>query len=179
MMTPSHLVMTAALRRWLGPRDRAGTAFVLGAVAPDAPLWLLSLGALVYYRGVLGWPVATTFAHVYDHLFFEHPLWIWSHNLLHAPLVLAAGLAASLVAGARGVRWFLLGCALHAAVDVLTHHDDGPLLLFPFDWTTRWQSPVSYWDERFYGGPFARVELAVDALLCAVLIMRRRRPAWS
>ena len=180
-MTPSHLVMTAALRRWLGPAGGAGRAFVFGSVAPDVPLYLLSAGALVYYRAVLGWSRAQAFGHVYDHLFFEHPLWICGHNLLHAPLVLAAGLLVCALRGARArvALWFLVGCALHAAVDVVTHHDDGPLLLFPFDWATRWQSPVSYWDERHYGGTFAIAELGFDALVLACLLAPRLRSVYG
>lgn len=180
MTTPSHLVMTAALRRSLGPACGAGRAFLVGSVAPDVPLYLLSLGALVYYRGLLGWPRSQVWTHVYDHLFFEHPVWVSAHNLLHAPLVLGAGLVACALLGprTRAVRWFLLGCALHAAVDVLTHHDDEPLVLFPFDWTTRWRSPVSYWDERHYGAPFAVGELGLDARCCWPISGEGRR-RWA
>jgi membrane-bound metal-dependent hydrolase YbcI (DUF457 family) len=29
--------------------------------------------------------------------------------------------------------WVGIGCGLHALTDILTHHNDGPLLLFPLD----------------------------------------------
>ncbi|MEZ4675136.1 MAG: hypothetical protein R2932_12925 [Caldilineaceae bacterium] len=32
----------------------------------------------------------------------------------------------------------------HTAIDIPLHYDDGPLLLFPFDWKTRFHSPVSH-----------------------------------
>lgn len=51
--TPSHLIINAALRK---RATRSGdvtiprSAFLLGAVLPDIPLWLLWLGAYGYYR---------------------------------------------------------------------------------------------------------------------------------
>ncbi len=109
--------------------------------------------------------------------------------MLQAPLILAGGIA--LAWGLRRVApraapwwaWFLVACLLHAALDVFTHHDDGPLILFPFDWSTRFHSPISYWDRSRFGGGFARVELALDAVLLGYLVgprlvgMVRRRAA--
>lgn len=56
-------------------------------------------------------------------------------------------------------------------MDVLTHHDDGPLILFPFDWSTRFASPVSYWDRRYHGAVFARLELVLDVALVGYLVV--------
>jgi hypothetical protein len=62
-----------------------------------------------------------------------------------------------------------VGCAsaLHTAIDIPLHYDDGPLLFFPFDWQTRFYSPVSYWDPNRYGVPFAIFE---HLLLLGMLI---------
>ena len=70
---------------------------------------------------------------------------------------------------------------LHSVVDVLTHHDDGPLLFFPFSWTIRFYSPISYWDPAHFGRPFAIFELVFDLVLVlylfypAVMRVYRRR----
>ncbi|MGB5050775.1 MAG: hypothetical protein WBO46_17660, partial [Caldilineaceae bacterium] len=61
--------------------------------------------------------------------------------------------------------WFALAAAFHTAVDILTHHHDGPLLFFPFDFHTRFASPVSYWDPDHYGRIFQPIEIALDLLL--------------
>ncbi len=50
MNTPSHLIMTAALRTRLRPLPIPRGAFLLGAVLPDVPLWLLSVGGGLYFR---------------------------------------------------------------------------------------------------------------------------------
>jgi membrane-bound metal-dependent hydrolase YbcI (DUF457 family) len=175
MNTPSHLLLTAALRRAIDPAGIPARAFLAGGVAPDVPLLALSIGGMAYYRLWLGWEATAIEAHLFGGLYFQHPLWICAHNLLHAPLVLLAGLAIASRRAAPRWWWFLAGCALHTAVDIPTHHDDGPLLLFPFDWQTRFQSPISYWDTRHYGGQFTVVEILLDVLLVAYLAVARAR----
>ncbi|CAN5239811.1 hypothetical protein BH23GEM4_BH23GEM4_21970 [soil metagenome] len=92
-----------------------------------------------------------------------------SHNLLHAPLVLGV-FAAVGVWGRRSGKswgtallWFTFGCALHTLCDVVTHHDDGPLLLFPFDWSFRFSSPISYWNPAYHGRLVGGIEHLLDA----------------
>lgn len=168
--------MTAALEKALPRMPIVKTAFLLGSVAPDLPLWLLSIGGMVYYQKILGCSEAETFQMMFDYLYFQHPLWIVSHNFLHAPLILLAGLALiwrsrrNIGSRSRWLFWFLLACLLHSGVDILTHHDDGPLLLFPFNWTLRFASPVSYWDDRYYGQEFQIFELSIDALFVIYLL---------
>lgn len=185
MNTPSHLLLTAALRRALGwaPRERA--AVLLGAIAPDILLYVLSAGAFAYYRLGRGWDGERTLRYVYDRLFFEDPVWIVSHNLLHAPLILLAGFAVIHMLGGPTTRvrrwlfWFLVACAFHSAIDILTHHDDGPLLLFPFDWHLRFSSPVSYWDPAHFGREFSRFELGLDVALAVYLAVGSVRRWWA
>lgn len=189
MNTPSHLIMTAALRKRAGGLPIPTLPVLLGSVAPDLALTLLSVGGMVYYRSVVGLSRATAFRHMYDTMYFQDPVWIAAHNLLHAPilLVLALALLWPYRWQADGWRrfcfWFLVACLLHSAVDLLTHVDDGPLLFFPFNWTVRFVSPVSYWDRRYYGAQFAVFELVFDLGLLAYLWtapivrwLRRSRP---
>ncbi len=175
MNTPSHLLITAALRKSLKDRSMVTSAFLCGAVAPDMPLYLLSFGGLLYYRAVLGWSSSATFRHMFDYLYFHHPLWIVAHNFLHAPLLLLLAFACLWQLRHRPspviawLYWFVLACLLHTTVDVFTHVDDGPLLLFPVQWSLRFHSPVSYWDSAHYGNQFALFELTLDALLLCYL----------
>jgi len=175
--------MTAAVQRaWTGARIPRGAAW-LGAIAPDLPLYLLSGSAWVYYRVVRGWTSQRAFEHMFGDLYFHDPIWVGLHNLLHAPFVLVAGMVGARLllarhpAAARWLSWFLAACALHSAVDFVTHYDDGPLPFFPFDWRHRFQGPVSYWDVKHYAGQFARFEWGLDLALLAYLVMgwiRRR-----
>lgn len=178
MITTTHVALNGALTRWsrrggrdrarlrrLLPDDAARSALLLGGLAPDVGLYVLSAGALAWFPATRGWDLGTTLEHVYGTLFFRSAPWIVLHNTLHAPLVLAALAGVGHAGRARpwgpGLRAFAVGCALHTALDVPTHVDDGPLLLFPFDWDTRFRSPVSYWDPAHHGDVLGPVDLAI------------------
>ena len=190
MQTYSHLLLTA----WLGDRWRRRLprlrfrALLLGSFAPDVPLILLTLGYFAY-RAWLNplTPGEGVFGPRYDALYFGHPLWIVGHGLLHAPLLIMAMLAAGAWATRRGrpwgavLLWFAVGCALHSLADILTHHDDGPLLLFPLEWSVRFQSPISYWDPPYHAGIVSPIEHLLDLLAGGYFIRAwlRRRAAVS
>lgn len=190
MNTPSHLIVNAALRKWAvagGAVSIPRSAFLLGAVLPDIPLFILWLGAYGYYRYVLADPTVTLMDARFDQLYFTDPFWIAAHNLLHSPTLLLILLALlwrfRAAVGARGHWWFwfFAGCMLHTVLDIPTHVDDGPLLFFPFDWSTRFQSPVSYWDSRHFGREFGVFELLLNGVLLIYLfgpaLARRMRSA--
>ena len=129
----------------------------------------------------MGWSAEATWRHLFDTLYFHNPFWIAAHNALHSPTVLIICLVVLwrfqglTEAPRRWLLWFFAACLLHSFVDVLTHVDDGPLLFFPFEWTIRFESPVSYWDSRHYGAQFAVFELTLDAFLLAYLCLP---PLW-
>jgi hypothetical protein len=179
MNTPSHFLMTAALRQALPRQPMATSAWLLGAVAPDIPLYLLSLGGAIYYRAFLEWTPAATWQQLFGTLYFHHPFWIAAHNVLHSPLLLLLALVSLWpVRSPQGtvwcwLWWFCGACLFHSIVDVLTHVDDGPLILFPFEWTLRFRSPVSYWDSRHYGAEFAIFEVTLDLILLGYLCFPR------
>jgi membrane-bound metal-dependent hydrolase YbcI (DUF457 family) len=151
-----------------------------GSVAPDLPFYTLSALGYGYYRGVLGWGSEAAFRWMHGELYFHHPFWIAAHSLLHAPVLV--GLALALLwrfrdspdGAGRWWFWFFAAGALHSAVDILTHYDDGPLLLFPFDWHTRFHSLVSYWDPAHRGRQFFVFEIALDVLLLIYLWTKRK-----
>lgn len=114
--------MTAALDKALPRVPIVKGAFLLGASAPDLPLWLLSIGGILYYHLILGWTRAET---------------------------------------------------ARSTVDIFTHVDDGPLLLFPLNWTLRFHSAVSYYDDRYYGAIFQQVDLFLNCVFIVYLLYLR------
>lgn len=177
MITSTHVVVNGLVAARRGERLAEPGAFVLGGLAPDVGLYLLSAGAAAWYPLTRGWSLRTTFAHVFDDLFFNDPVWLTVQNVLHAPLVLGALYAVGRSGASRGharLRAFALGCLVHVALDVPTHHDDGPLVLFPLDWTFRVVSPVSYWDPAHFGHVVQPVDLAIT-LVGGGWLLRR----WS
>jgi len=176
MNTPTHFLMTAALRKALPKLQMVRSAVWLGSVAPDIPLYLLSFGGLFYFQKIEGWTLRESARHIFDTLYFHDPMWIALHNFFHSPLnlllllVISHGFRTRLPRVANWMRWFLGACMLHSAVDIVTHYDDGPLLLWPLDWQWRFSSPISYWDHRHYGRETARFELALVIGLLLYLI---------
>ena len=191
MNTPSHWLMTVAAGNWLRqardwkiPRWALG----LGSLAPDLPLYFLSFGGIAYYGYYLGWQGRDVARHLYQDLYYQDPFWIASHNFLHSPtnlllLAIVTVLFERFVPKSRQVaRWvyfFLSACLLHSLIDVVTHFDDGPVLFFPFDWSFRFSSPVSYWDPQHFGRQFMVFEAALDLFLTVYLVwqwlLRRKR----
>ena len=176
MNTPSHFLVNAALAKGWRGLPIVKSAFLLGSIAPDLPLYLLSIGSLIYYHFLRGWSLAETFRYMFDDLYFNHPLWIACHNFLHSPILLALGLIwlrrwCDRVPSTKAWWfWFFAGCAVHTLLDIPTHVDDGPLLFFPLEWSFRFQSPVSYWDDRYYGREFSIFEAILDSVLLLYLL---------
>ncbi len=123
---------------------------------------------------------------IFDDYFYSEPVFVIAHNVLHAPLVILGLYGVAQVAVRRGrprmgngLKAFALGCAVHTAVDIPVHHNDGPLLLFPFEWSLRFASPVSYYDPDHYGSILAPLDAAITvvggALIVGAWAMRRRR----
>lgn len=154
---------------------------LVGSVMPDAPLTLtflvfLAMDLLGEQKIVddAGTPKADMVAtqsrvgHLFGHLFFFDWRMKLAHNLFHAPvltlLYTLIGYLTWRMGKGQGKRlgaelfWFGASCTLHTAIDIPLHHDDGPLLFFPFNWQTRYLSPISYWDPKRYGKQFAVIE---------------------
>lgn len=181
MITTSHAVINAyasrrpALAERFHPRDRI--LFVIGGVAPDVALYLLFAAASIYYPLVDDMSIVEAHQKAMDDLFFNSPWWIASHNVLHAPIVLVAMIGICWLRGslwARRVAVFAAGAMLHSLIDIAVHHDDGPLLLFPFSWSIRFESPVSYWDPDHFGWFMRPIDLAIT-VAGVVWFVRHRR----
>lgn len=179
MQTYSHFLLTAVLLQAISPKNQESAPSLLaGSVSPDIPLALLSLGYVIdrrYIRRHL--PDKTRCSPTYNDLYFNNPWWIAAYNSLHAPLpLLGLMLLGYLLRRQRLGRlliWFAVGCGLHTAVDIFTHVDDGPALLFPLNWHYRFQAPVSYWDPQHGGRTFRLIEHLLDLLLIGYLLRQR------
>ncbi len=175
MTTPSHLIMTLALHRRLRTRSIPQTAFVLGAIVPDIALILLMSFGSLWYSVQQPWTLAEGHQYAMEVAYYTYPGWIIAYNLFHAPLVLGLLLILtwhhrwSQSGWRRSLFWFASAASLHVLIDIATHHSDGPLLLFPFNWSVRFQSPLSYWDPQYYGFWVLSFELVLDGCLLLYL----------
>lgn len=195
MQTYSHTIITAALNRSLkeqesqaGALQLAGVklpplksgALLIGSFLPDLLLTLIAIGTIGYDR-VNAKSKSNATRWLFGYAFFN----VWwvkaAQNIFHAPLLLLTYALIGYIAWIRGrewgagLFWLSISAMLHTAIDIPLHYDDGPLLLFPFDWQTRFYSPVSYWDPKRYGKIFAPLEhLLVMGLLIHLVFEWRR-----
>jgi len=174
VITYSHALIQTKLARDWGLAGLAGRGFLIGAVLPDIPLVVLSGATFGWFWLTGQGSLADTFQYLFFDAFFTNPLFITGHNLFHSPLSLALQLTAvyllPLPAKARRLlKWVVIGSLVHTGVDIVTHHNDGPLLLWPLNWSWRFASPVSYWDPNHFGRQFTVFEHGLDALLITSL----------
>lgn len=171
MMTTTHVLLNAVVGHRLARRRKVLLkSLMLGGVAPDVPLLILSAGYFAYRRWLVPMPPGEgVWNRVWDVLYFHDPYWVFLTMFFHAPLLIAAMAWIGDRRGRRGLRfgdglfWFAVGCGIHSLLDIVTHHDDGPLLLYPFSSTIRFPSPISYWHPAYYGRQFAMLEWALVA----------------
>ena len=163
MNTPAHLLVGAAAfarvdKRW------SLLAALGGALAPDLSLYLLA----GWHLGVLG----TSAQVVFDELYFsdawqsvfavDNSLFVW------VGLLLLGVYRQSLL-----LKIFSASALLHIALDFPLHAGDGrPHFWLLTDWV--FFSPISYWDDRFYGWLVGPAELLLAALCTLVLFLRYR-----
>lgn len=207
MNTVTHVLVNAAIDRRVRERgvdaqgDGHGTdgtvapapedhpihtkAFLWGGAAPDLPLIVMTVVAAAWFMVGRGWGLGESLSHVFRDLYFSNPFWKAANNVLQAPAMLLLWLGVVLLirrrwpSPGRALLWFLAGMVIHVALDIPVHHDDGPLLLFPFEWTVRFHSPISYWDPRHHGDVVGIVEYASTAALVLYLLRYRLSRWWG
>lgn len=144
---------------------------IAGSVAPDIPIIIAFawIGAAKVLNGD-GENIVTAFRIAYG----SGPVLVASHQLLHAPISLAALYAAALIVWTLTrdfgcwLRSFMYGAMAHSLVDIFTHVDDGPLLLWPFIGTLRFASPISHWNPSHC----AALCVFIEAIACLFAIQR-------
>jgi hypothetical protein len=163
--TPAHLIFAlAAFGR--ADRPRVTAAALAGGLIPDLSLYLMA-GTHLF---LLGTPAQTVFGQLY----FSDA---WQSVFRIDNSILLWGVALAFALWARSATAIALtgSALLHLAFDFPLHHDDGRAHFWPLtDWI--FQSPVSYWDNRHYGGIVGPVEIAVCLVL--TVILWRRFPGW-
>ncbi len=176
MQTPSHLIMTAALRYPLRRQNIPISTWglLIGSVLPDVPFTLLTIVYELYYRiANISVPAPSIMEYLHFDLFFNDPIWIISHNTPHSLVVSGVLMAVGYWHYRRGGHTFLFWLAvamfLHTTIDIFTHSSDGPLFLFPLNWSYRFASPISYWETENGAVYFLIFEYALDALLLVFL----------
>jgi hypothetical protein len=202
MQTYSHLIVTAVLNRKLKEQAKRNpnapaqptregkglpplhsTALLIGSVAPDIPLILLTL-VFILSDTLAGHKIGpdpeagqSNVGYLFRYLFF-HNRWVLTlHNLFHGPLMILFYTVAGYLAWRMGkswgsaLFWFAFSCGLHTLIDIPLHTDDGPLIFFPFYWETRFHSPLSYWDPKHYGNYWSIFEhLLIIGMLIYLLV---------
>ena len=155
------------------------SAVLLGSIAPDVPLFFLSIGGAAWFSWVEKMQPREIAKHMYKDLFYNDPIWISLHNVLHSPTVLITALAVLFfIRGRENVlkswwTWFFGSCLLHTLVDIPVHHDDGPLIFWPLNWSYRFASPLSYWDRNHYASIVIPFEITLAIVLLARIVWQR------
>ena len=187
MQTPSHFLLTAFYANKKSDDNTLPLhtwALLIGSVLPDLPFTLLTIAGEIWFRWFAPLPVANVSVMEYLHfdLFFNDPLWIVGHNIFHSLLI--DGLLALIgywFWHRSSARWalalFWLGASMtaHTIIDIFTHSSDGPLFLFPLNWSYRFPSPVSYWEASNFGIYFVAFEWLLDAAIIAYFAVMWRR----
>jgi hypothetical protein len=166
--TPAHAMINLALLGRGGLGRHFERWILLGSVLPDIPMF----GFYLWQRLIAG----ETESRIWGELYFESN-WQTFFDLFNSiPIaVLACGIAWRL--GLHGAAWLFASVALHCAIDLSLHHDDGHRHFLPiFDW--RFESPVSYWDPAHHGSIGALLEAVAVAVSSAVLIRRGASRGW-
>lgn len=145
----THLLLGDLVRRATPQLQFSGWAIALGSLLPDVPIMATALwcGMSLLLSGEYSFEA---FRLSMDARYFVDGWVSAGHNLFHSPLsLLTMAVVARLMfprAQWRITAAFLCGAALHSAVDIVTHANDGPLLFWPVERSIRFHSPFSHWD---------------------------------
>ncbi len=149
MNTPAHAVLNLLVLGRPGQAAATG-AVAVGALLPDAPM--LFFYAVEKLRGV---PEAVIWS---EHYFAQG--WQDFFDVFNSFPLIGLGLLAAGLAHRPVLALFFSSMLLHGLCDLAVHVDDAHRHLWPLsEW--RFESPVSYWDPRFYGRTFGMLELAL------------------
>ena len=158
MQTPGHALINLAL---LGCIVGHEGAVVAGALLPDVPIVILYL-----YERLRGTPEETIWAVCY-----QRPAWLALIHGVHSIPLSALGAVLAGLGGLPTLVAFFASVLLHALGDFPVHAIDAHRHFLPLS-QYRFQSPFSYWDERFHGKKVALGE-AFLVLVSSIVIFRR------
>ena len=166
MNTPAHLLLGAAVFGRGGER-RLIWAAVLGALAPDASLYLLA--------GVSLFVMSIPPHIVFDELYFSDA-WQTVFAIDNSILLWGAVMALAVWRRSPVLIAFAGAGLLHLALDFPLHAGDGRPHFWPLsDWV--FHSPVSYWDSTHHAAWVAPVTVAICLAAFAMIWRRKLHPA--
>ncbi len=164
MNSPAHLVINLALLTSEPHRMRARWVAV-GAILPDSPMLFFYL----WERLVRG----ATEAAIWRERYFALE-WQAFFDVFNSLPLIAIGFVAAVWRRHVGARLLFASMAIHCALDLPLHREDGHRHFLPFsDW--QFISPVSYWDMAHFGAYGLSLEAA--ATLAASVVLWRRFPS--
>jgi len=146
--TPSHAIINLALISSQQSHPQYTVAITIGAILPDAPIFVLYFWAKFVRR--------QTERQIWSQT-YELPFWQNFVAAFHSiPLALIAVLIAYYWGWQQG-ELLLLSMVLHSLLDFPVHHDDAHRHFFPLS-NYRFISPWSYWDPKHHGNVVSFVE---------------------
>lgn len=159
MNTPAHVVLNLL---FLGKQAQASilTPVVVGAILPDAPMFVFYFVEKVLYKT----PESVIWREAY---YQQH--WQNFIDLFNSLPFMVLGLILALWMGSQFATLLFGSMLLHIAGDLPLHHDDAHRHFFPFsDW--RFHSPISYWDPRYFGHIVSTLEILMVIISCIILL---------
>ncbi len=147
MNTPAHVIFSLAL---LGRGNAAkyAVAIAVGAVLPDLLMFVFYV-----YEKLKGVPETVIWS---EHYFL--PFWQGVFDTVNSLPLIGLGLVVAVYI--KRPAWILLFASMiiHCLLDFPVHHDDGHRHFFPFS-DFRFNSPISYWNPKYYGNIVGLIEL--------------------
>ncbi len=161
MMSQTHLIFGIAAFGKPG-NARITAAALLGSFIPDASLYAMA-GTHLF---ILDTPPQIVFGELYYSDSWQAIFRIDNSIVLWGIALIVAIMLKSKVAFA------LCGAAmLHLLLDFPLHNDDARAHFWPItDW--KFLSPVSYWDDQYFGHIVSPIEIATAIAVCVWLMIR-------
>lgn len=150
MNTPGHYILNLAL---LGKTVdfSNNTAIAIGAILPDAPIFIFYLVAKFIYR--------LPEAKIWSEAYYE-PFWQNMIALFHSLPLAAVGAVIFYRLDSKAGMILCISMICHSLLDLPVHNDDAHRHFFPLS-NYRFISPFSYWDTNHYGRIVALIEMSL------------------
>ncbi|MEO0828424.1 MAG: hypothetical protein AAFW84_08630 [Cyanobacteria bacterium J06635_15] len=158
MNTPAHVVLNLLC---VGRHDMTSviTPVVVGAILPDAPMFVMYFIAKVIWRQ----PESVIWTKTYNQAGWQNFI-----DLFNSVPLMLVGLGLCWWTDSKLGMLLFISMLMHIAGDLPLHHDDAHRHFFPLsNW--RFYSPVSYWDPRYHGRFVTMLEGLGVVLSCGVL----------
>lgn len=143
--------------------------YVLGAVFPDL-IYILGFLYLLSIKQVF-WENWSSWCDPAVGISFLRGLpWVGYVEFTgHSLLIWLVALLASLLPVFRRARDFIFGWGSHILLDVFTHVQHAPYLLYPLSWR-QFPIGVSYWDKRYHSMEFQWIQGVLTSLAVSYLV---------